>query len=256
MKIKRIKKDKKFLNLELEDIDVSLANAIRRTILSEVPTLAVEEVRFIDNTSSLYDETIAHRIGLVPIKTDLGLFNFRDECSCKGEGCGNCVMTLTIDKKGPATVYSDDIKSDSKTEQIKGVPIVKLGNGQRLSLEADAVLGTGKTHAKWQPAVASYKHHPKIEIRTECDLCGECVEACPKNILEISSKKLKVTDEKECVLCIQCMEVCELDAIKVEDDDRRIIFKVESIGAMPPYEIFKKSCDILEEKAKTLSKIL
>ena len=257
MKIKTIKKDDKSLNLELVDMDVSLANAIRRTILSEVPTLAVEEVRFIENTSSLYDEIIAHRIGLIPIKADIELFNFRDECSCKGEGCGNCIVTLTLDKKGPGTVYSNDIRADSKTKLVEGIPIVKLGNGQKLSLEADAILGTGKIHAKWQPAVASYKYYPKIEITEKCDSCGECVEVCPKNILEISSEKLKVKKTiPECIVCSQCMEVCELDAIKVEDDNRRLIFKVESIGALPPHEIFKKSCDILENKAKALSKML
>jgi DNA-directed RNA polymerase subunit D len=248
------------LTLVLKDIDPSTANAIRRTILSNVPTLAIEDVRIIENTSSLYDETIAHRLGLIPIKTDLKLFNFRDECKCKGKGCPSCTLELTLDvecNKDFQTVYSHEIKSsDAKLKPVEGIPIVRLGKGQKISFEAEAVLGTGKEHSKWQPAVVGYKYHPIIKISSKCTNCKECVDACPVNILKATKDKITVTDKKVCTMCNSCVEVCEEEAITVEGDDTKFIFKIESQGALPPKEIFKTACETLEDKAKELSKLL
>ncbi len=105
------------LSLVLKDVAPSTANAIRRTILAEVPTLAIEDVRIKENSSSLYDEIIAHRLGLIPIKTDLKLFNFREHCKCKGKGCPSCTLELTLTakcNKDNQTVYSTDLKSKDK----------------------------------------------------------------------------------------------------------------------------------------------
>jgi DNA-directed RNA polymerase subunit D len=248
------------LTLTLKEIDPSTANAIRRVILSEVPTLAIETVRITENSSSLYDEIIAHRLGLIPIKTDLKLFNFREECKCKGKGCPSCTLELTLDvdgKKEFQTVYSQSLKSkDPKLKPIEGIPIVRLGKNQKISLEAEAVLGTGEEHAKWQSAVAGYKYYPIIKISSKCNMCKECIDACPLNILKATKTKITVTDKKLCTLCNSCAEVCDEDAISVKGDDRRFIFKIESQGALPPKEIFKTACEILEEKARELLKLL
>ncbi len=256
MEVKILEKDKTSLSFILGDVDASLANAIRRAVISEVPALAIENVDFLENTSSLYDEIIAHRLGLIPIKTDLEIFNFREECSCKN-GCSKCTLKLSLSKEGPCVVYSHDIKSeDSKLKPIEGVPLLKLGKAQKISLEAEAILGRGKEHAKWQPGVVSYKYYPEIEITDKCDLCGECITACPRNILSIAKKKVKVLDEKKCILCNSCVEACELDAIKVRGNDKKFIIKIESTGALKPEEIFSKSCEILQEKAKKLRTLL
>lgn len=248
------------LTLILKDIDPGTANAIRRTILSEVPTLTIEDVRIVENSSSLYDEIIAHRLGLIPIKTDLELFNFREKCKCKGKGCPSCTLELTLNiecKKDHRTVYSHDLKSqDPKLKPVEGIPIVRLGKNQKISLEAEAVLGTGKEHAKWQPAVAGYKYYPIVKINSKCNMCKECIDACPVNILKVQNDKVTVTDLKLCTLCNSCAEACDAGAIDVKGDDRKFIFKLESQGALSPKEIFKKACEILEEKAHKLSGLL
>ena len=248
------------LTLVLKDTDPTTTNAIRRTILSEVPTLAIEDVRIIENSSSLYDEVIAHRLGLIPIKTDLKLFNFREKCKCKGKGCPSCTLGLTLDvesKKEYQTVYSQDLKSqDPKFKPVEGIPIVRLGKNQKILLEAEAVLGTGKEHTKWQPATAGYKYYPIIKINSKCNMCKECIDTCPVNILKASKSKITVTDIKQCTLCNSCVEACDAGAIAVKGDDRKFIFQIESQGALAPKEIFKKACEILEEKAHTLSGLL
>lgn len=248
------------LTLTLDNINPSIANAIRRTIISDLPTLAIENVRIIENTSSLYDEIIAHRLGQIPIKTDLGLFNFTESCRCKGEGCPSCTLELSLKAKGKnefQSIYSNSLKSkDSKIKPIEDILILRLGKGQEVSIEAEAILGTGKDHAKWQPAVVGYKYYPSIKIDKSCNKCEECIDACPMNILKLSNGKAAVTDPKLCTLCNSCAEACDIDAITVSGDDSKFIFKIESSGALPPKEILQRACGILEEKAHELSKIL
>lgn len=258
MDIEIIDKNKRSLSFTINDVDVGIANALRRAIIAEVPTLAIEDVYFMENSSSLYDEIIAHRLGLIPIKTDLEIFNFREKCKCKKEeGCANCVLKLSLDKKGPGIVYSHDLKSeDPKLKPIKNIPIVRLGKNQKITLEADAILGTGKEHAKWQAGVVSYKYSPEVEISDGCDTCGECVDACPKNILKITRKKLKVSDKRACNLCNSCVEACELDAIKVRGNNRKFLFKVESTGALEPEKIVMQACEILKGKTKEFASLL
>lgn len=257
MRIKKLSQNDNELTLLLDDIDVSYANALRRAAIAEVPTLAIQEVEFYENTSSFYDEIIAHRLGLVPIKTDLKVFNYPEACSCRGKGCASCTLKLTLTKEGPGMVYSDDLKpEDPKMTPIKGIPLLKLGKGQKISLRAEAVLGKGKKHAKWQPAVAAYKYYPEIKVTKECILCEECVDACPRDVLRIAKGKVKVVDEKKCILCKSCVDVCEYNAIEVRGNPRKFIFKIESTGALSPEEIFKKSCEIIEAKAMELQKLL
>ncbi len=245
------------LTLLIEEADPSFANALRRTIISEVPTLAIGYVTFLENSSPIYDEIIAHRLGLVPIKADISLFNFRDACSCKGKGCPSCTLNLTLKKNGPGMIYSQDLKSeDPKMKPRVGIPIVKLAKNHNVSLEAEAVLGISKEHAKWQPAVASYKYYPEIKISADCTQCEECVEACPTNVFSMKNGKVKVTDLEACSLCNTCVDICEAGAVEVKGREDKFIFKIESTGALPPKEVFDKACDILAGKAETLIKLL
>lgn len=159
MKVKITKNKGDILNFEVSGIDVELANALRRGIISEVPVMAVEKVRFEENSSILNDEILAHRLGLMPLKTELGSYNFMSECDCDFEGCGKCVAILTLDKKGPGTIYSEDLKSNDPkvVPAYDKIPLVKLTENQRIKLEAIAQLGRGKDHIKWQSGLASYE---------------------------------------------------------------------------------------------------
>ncbi len=166
-----LEKDGANLRLLIKGADVPLVNALRRIIIAEVPSMAIDEVVVIENSSILQDEIIAHRLGLIPLRTDLDSYNLPETCSCKSEfGCNLCRVTLALDaeaKEGTRTVYSGELRSENPeiVPVSDKIPILKLAKEQRLKLEAYARLGKGKNHAKWQPvSTCAYKYYPKIEI--------------------------------------------------------------------------------------------
>lgn len=160
MKIKITDQNESKIAFTLEDADVPFANAMRRIMMVEVPTLAVEWVDFHENTSAMYDEVIAHRLGLIPLVFDPKMYNFTEECVCEGKGCSQCQVYFVLDKKGPCAIYSGDLKSTDETVKPidQGFPIVELLDGQNLKLDAIAQLGKGEAHIKWQAAIAAYKY--------------------------------------------------------------------------------------------------
>jgi DNA-directed RNA polymerase subunit D len=159
MKIKDINQDGNIVTFNVKDIEITMLNALRRIILSEVPVMAIESVTYNTNTSILNDEILSHRLGLVPLKTDLKMFNNIYDCSCKGKGCGKCTLTLTLKAEGPGTVYSRElIPADKETTAVyETIPLAKLTASQKIDLEAIAQLGNAKDHAKWQAGLASYE---------------------------------------------------------------------------------------------------
>ena len=249
MKIKPIILKKDEAKVICSELDVSLINGIRRTMLDEVPKLAVEDVIFYGNTSPIFNEVIASRLGLLPIPTDNN-FVRREECSCDNKGCAKCTVMYTLSKEGPCTVYSRDLEPADKDHYIMDldIPIVKLDEGQRIVLEAVAQLGTGREHAKWQAACAvGYKYYPKIVIN-KCNLCGKCIESCPKKILKVDKDRICVENVEECILCRECEDVCEFKSIKVSEEKDKFIFRWETDGSLAAEEVFQKAVDILNSK--------
>lgn len=160
MKIKILEKGKEEIKFEISKINTAFANALRRTMMMEVPTLAIEDVYFRSNDSALFDEIIAHRLGLMPLKFQPKFFNKKDECSCEGEGCINCQVVFVLDKTGPCTVYSGDLKSTNPDIKplYDNIPILKLEKEQKIALEAIAILGIGKEHVKWKASITFYEY--------------------------------------------------------------------------------------------------
>jgi len=252
MEIIPIEKNKEKIVFILKDVKPSFANELRRIMISEVPVMAIEDVEFKENSSILYDEIIAHRLGLIPLSTDLKSYNLPEECSCNGELCAKCSVKLTLKAKGPCVVYASDLRS--KDPKIKPVypkmPIVELLKDQKLELEATAILGKGKDHMKSSPCLAYFRYKPEIERTKECDGCGRCVEVCPKEIIKIKENKVIVDKDSviKCDLCKSCVEVCPKNAIKLIENENEIIFYLESWGQLSPKEILQSSLKILDEK--------
>ncbi len=242
----------------IKDTTNAFVNSLRRMMLSEVPTLAIDDVNIYDNTSVLFDEQIALRLGLIPLKTDLKSYNLPEECSCNGEGCTMCQLSLTLSVEGPKMVYSGDIISSDPNVYPADpkIPIIELKEGQKLFLEAIAILGLGKNYAKWQAGVAcGYKNLSKITI-TNCDACGICIEACPQNIIELQCTTAVVTDPLKCTLCKLCEDACDIDAITVDQDESVVILNFESDGSYTAKELIIEASNVLQEKASTLKQTL
>ena len=260
MKIEILEKNETNIRLIIREVDVTLMNALRRIGLAEVPSMAIDEVVMVENSSILQDEMIAHRLGLTPLKTDLDGYNLPGECECQSEfGCNLCRVTLTLDaesNEGTRPVYSGELVSDNPniSPVSDKVPILKLAKGQKLKLEAYARLGTGKNHAKWQPvSLCAYKYYPKIEVPIkECKECTKCVDICPKKVYTMKENKVEIRDLLACNLCMDCVEACpqKPPAIKVEWEKNAFIMNIESTGVLPPERIIQEATKILDKQLK------
>ncbi len=147
--------------VKLKGIPLQYANALRRICLSGVPTFAVDDVVIIENSSVLSDEGVAHRLAMLPLKTDLARFVEPSACDCHSElGCSRCRVLLMLDSGNSdttRTVTSQDLSSED--EFVKpvnsNIPIVALAPGQKLKVEAYARLGRGSEHAKWNSSTVA-----------------------------------------------------------------------------------------------------
>jgi len=249
LKIKIISKKGDAWRFLLDGTTSAFANALRRIMISEVPNLAIEWVDFHDNTSALFDEVVAHRMGMLPLQFDPKKFNFAEECKCKGKGCPLCQVVFFLEKSGPSTVYSGDMKSSNRS--VKPVnpdfPIVKLLKGQNLKLEAIAVLGRGKDHIKWQPANVSYQYLPLLEVKDAKDL-KRIVKECPKGVLGVKNRKLVLVNPFGCDECRVCEDVSG-NGVEIKSDPGKFVFMVESISGLDPKHVVLEAAGILEGKA-------
>ena len=147
--------DKQRISVKLKDIPLQYANALRRICLNGVPIFAIDAVDIIENSSALADEALAHRLALIPIKTDLSRYVEPSKCDCKSEtGCSNCRVMLILDSgdtDATRTILSNELTSEDKdiSPISDKIPIIQLAPGQRIKLEAYARLGRGTEHAKW-----------------------------------------------------------------------------------------------------------
>ncbi|MBS3093583.1 hypothetical protein J4456_03325 [Candidatus Pacearchaeota archaeon] len=201
----------------ITDMDVSLANAIRRSVL-EIPVMAIDEVEIIKNDSALYDEIVAHRMGLIPIKSS----------STKE-------MKFKLVETGPKTVYATDITPEIGTD-LK-IPIVMLEKEQELEIVAEARIGKGVDHIKYSPGLAYFKHNIDEELLDYIRIDGEG----KLHVEEEDIKKLSEDKKKK---------------IKSIKDADELQFNVESWGQLDAKDIFIKSIEVLEENLEELDKLV
>lgn len=185
--------------VKLKGIAMQYANALRRIAISEVPVMAIDDVVILENSSVMHDEAIAHRLGLIPLRTELDRFVMAHECDCKSTlGCSKCRVLLYLEAEAQdksRTVLSGELNSDD--DYVKPVsadiPIIVLAPTQKLKLEAYARLGTGKMYAKWQPvsaAVLKEVDSNKEEYILQLESVGSLK---PSDVL---LESLKILDEK------------------------------------------------------------
>jgi DNA-directed RNA polymerase subunit D len=243
--------------LSIEDINLYLLNSIRRIMLSELPKLAIEDVVIYDNTTTLFDEIISHRLGFVPLPTDPELLNFRDECECKGKGCPNCTVRYTLSKEGEGTVYSGDLQPSESSWRVSEdlIPIVELFNDQRLILEVEAILGRAKDHAKWQVVTApGYYLYPTISFdpKDKKDV-EEFVEELPDGLVTMKKDTLELNDVKSLPVFESYVDQENADFINITRNQNHIQFHFETDGSYTAKKALMKSIEMFEEKLEAFS---
>mmetsp|Transcript_13361 Transcript_13361/g.19666 ORF Transcript_13361/g.19666 Transcript_13361/m.19666 type:complete len:325 (+) Transcript_13361:121-1095(+) len=230
-KIKIISSAPQEIQFILSDTDTSVANALRRIMIGETPTLAIDLVEFHENSTVLNDEYMAHRLGMIPIRYQAPdsfkggdcnvAFLPHRECVCY-DRCPRCSVEFELDVDfdqvnptraddevlAPLTVTSRDLKSNNEgvepahflnqdeqdESQDEGIAIVKMGPGQRLKFKAIARMGISKEHAKWCPvAVATYRFWPVITINEE--QCSTLTMEQKMEIVDCCSDRILEIDE-------------------------------------------------------------
>ncbi len=220
----------------ITNINTSLANAIRRSV-GEIPILAIVEADIYKNDSALYDEIIAHRLGLLPLKNQKMKTGQTIEMKLKGKGKGkNGTMILAGELDGD-TVYPE-------------TPLVLLGDKQEIEIVARAKTGKGIDHAKFMPGLVFYKHLPKIKINKDGENQTELAEIYP-DVFEMFGEKVKVKDATACDLDQDDMK--KYPGVNIEFDDK-LVFTIESWGQIKAEEIFTEACKALKENLSKVSK--
>ncbi|MFB6096470.1 MAG: DNA-directed RNA polymerase subunit D [Haloferacaceae archaeon] len=218
----------------------AFANGIRRAMITDVPTFSIDTVRFIENSSVMFDEQIALRLGLVPLTTDLDEFEQGDE------------VTLALDVEGE-TAYSGDIETSDEYVRPADdhIPIMDLKEDQRLELEAEAVLDVGREHAKHQGGVAvGYRHLQHVEVVGEAGEFDDGEPQILRGVIETEDGELVATDEFDNDLTQY--EPFQGKELHVEDVPGAFVFHVETDGSMTVAELVSRAVESIDDRAAEL----
>jgi len=241
--VERGDRDARFL---VRGITPAFANGIRRAMIADVPTFSIDQLRVVENSSVMFDEQIGLRLGLVPLTTPEDEFDIGDE------------VTLALDVEGPSreeatetvTAYSGDIVSSDEMVQPAddNIPVIDLKPGQRLEVEADAVLDRGREHAKHQGGVAvGYRHLQRVNVVGDK---GEFADDEPhilRGVIE-EDGELVATDEFDNDLT----ERYPGKELEVEDVPNAFVFSVETDGSLTVDELVTRAVDSLRDRADEL----
>ena len=232
----------------------AFANGIRRAMVADVPTMAIDTVRFVENSSVMFDEQLALRLGLVPLTTPP-----------EGEFREDDVVTLSIDVEGPGTAYSGDLVSSDDLVQPaeENVPIIELKDGQRLEAEADAVMNRGKEHAKHQGGVAvGYRHLQRVTVGDDLPEFEEQSSQIVRGVIEEGAPEAAEPSNGETPQDGELVSTSEFDhdlaerypgkEVHVEDVPNAFVFHVETDGSFTVEELVLRAVDSLEQRAAEL----
>ncbi len=234
-----IERDDRSARFVIRGLTPAYANGIRRAMVTDIPTFSIDTVRYVENSSVMFDEMIGLRLGLVPLTTPLDDFEV-------GE-----TVTLALDVEGPATAYSGDIET-SVPEVVpadENIPIIDLKEGQRLEFEADAVLDTGKSHAKQQGGVAvGYRHLQRVSVVGDVPEFDEQEPNILRGVIETEDGELVSTDEFENDLTKRYPG----KEVEVTDVPGAFVFHVETDGSFTVDELVLRAVESLGLRAAEL----
>ncbi|KAJ3187087.1 DNA-directed RNA polymerases I and III subunit RPAC1 [Gaertneriomyces sp. JEL0708] len=277
------------LEFDMIGIDAAIANAFRRFLIGEVPTMAIEKCYFMQNTTLMHDEIMAQRLGLIPIFADPRQFDFRRgdadpptdnntivfrlqvKCSTNPHAPPNAIDPT--DKYINSSVYSSALVWEPQGDQAvrfrenpikpvhNNILITKMRPGQEIDVELHCQKGIGKEHAKWSPvATASYRLLPDIQILKPItgDDAYKFQKCFPKGVIAVEKNaqgemEAKVINPRKDTVSREALRHPEFeDKVRLTRVRDHFIFGIESVGILPPHTLFTEAAAKLVEKCQAI----
>jgi len=281
VKAKIIEENDEKISILLSDSERAFVNALRRTLMSDTPKMAIDTVRFEMGTieqdgevwetnGPLPDEVIAQRLAMIPIPTKHDEFHFQDSCpSCaelvvEDRGCPLCTMIYTckaFGSEGGRTVTAGDMSflgaGGSISEKYHSIPITKLSRGQMIEFYATAIMGRGRDHAKWSPVcgttfsprqVGILNVKTRSKILWDLNLTITAKDFDSNGRMEDIGKVAQLIEDLHHVGAGTEESRDFKDAITLEDVPGEFILSFETDGSMTPRVAFQKAVQELSER--------
>ena len=264
IKINRL--DAEAMEFELSGVDASTANALRRIMIAEVPTVAMEFLTVYKNSSILQEEILAQRLGLIPIAVDpkvmdtlQGPIIFSLNKTCHGDLDSN-VYSGDLEWVPTPDQESHFTKETAPRPVHDDILIVKLLPGQTVEIEAECIVGVGQDHSKFSPVcTASYRLLPQIELKepVKGKRAAALVSTCPMGVFDIEDGMVRASNPRNCTMCRECLRSPDfINTVKLSRVSNHFLFSVESTGSLSPEEIFKRSIAVLADKCDAVLECL
>jgi len=264
-----------FIKFRLEGLDPSMANGIRRILLADVPSVAIEKIDIYQNTGVIQDEVLVQRLCLIPFKIDpddiewkRGTTAYNEDNSFRYRLNTGVITPEDLDESLSKPIYARDFEwlplSDAQAEKYKDNPprpvhediiITRMRPGQEMEIELWLEKGIGSVHAKWNPvATASYYFDNHLEFdhqKLTLEDKEEIKEILPKGAIKIDKNSKKITQERS-VSCTFSRVCCERfpGKVKMVKANESYIFVVETTGVMKATTALKRALEILRKKGK------
>ncbi|KAI0048626.1 hypothetical protein FA95DRAFT_1025744 [Auriscalpium vulgare] len=279
------------IEFDLIGVDASVANALRRILIAEVPAVAVEYVYVWNNTSVMVDEVFSHRLGLLPLNIDPALMEMKASATDTATDRNTIVFKLQVSCTRNAHAPKDSIdpkqlfiNSEVLSSHLEWVPqgeqadvfpqlpastnpnivLMKLRPGQEIDMELHAIKGVGKDHAKFSAvATASYRLLPQIFLNPTKPVPPHLAEkfaGCfSPGVIRVDprTKEISIDDEKLRTDSVsrEVLRHPEFEGCvqlgRVRD---HFIFHIESEGAYEPQRLLLESTRVMRQKIADLKK--
>lgn len=267
------------VEFDMVGIDPPLANAFRRILIAEVPTVAISQVTMYLNTGVIHDENLAHRLGLVPICFEPDQLQWKPSDSEFDESNSFKFKLHVVCNRARCSVYSKDLKwvpySDEQRLRYKDNPpmpvadnilIAQLRSGQEIECECFCEKGIGKDHAKWSPVCTTYyRLMPDIRLTKPIlgDEAAKLKKVCPMGVFDIEDApnvggRAIVANPRKCTTCRECIDNFdgEHQGLILGKAKNHYLFSIESTGSIPAPILFEKALVKLKEKCETAKTVL
>tara|TARA_X000000950_G_C13904554_1_gene656249 strand:+ start:167 stop:982 length:816 start_codon:yes stop_codon:yes gene_type:complete len=269
MKIKKIYENNDISKYEILQSNTAIINSLRRVIISEIPTISIQYIKFIENSSHFFSEFISHRVGLIPLKYngDINEVNEKKICGCDNV-CDLCRLIINVDIKNETNnlkyFTSDDLQfNNEKLSAVKyknPIAICSLNPGENIKLECYAFKNIGKEHSRWcSVSGVSFVKKYNVKIKEEegtiykenYNLVLKGKEVCIKNEFEF------IPEDNKGFFKVYDKNSKEFKNVNIDIvPSNNYILKIETNGSIKNDKILKTAIRILDKKICDLKSVL